>query len=63
MKILMHSITEGKSIFFRCLLATVRGKIDGSGTQVKKTLDKSTEKLFKILMIRRSFGSFTMAHR
>jgi hypothetical protein len=53
----MHSISKGKSVFFRWPLAAVRGKIDRSGTQVKETLDKGTEKLFKISMVRRSFES------
>jgi len=45
-KDLLHSRLRAKSSF---PLAT--GKIDGSGTHVKETLNKGTEELFKILMV------------
>jgi hypothetical protein len=45
MKILMHSITEGKNCLFRWPLPAVTGKIDQSGTWEKKISYKDTEEL------------------
>jgi hypothetical protein len=59
--------TDGHKSNFKLQLAvsSVRMKRqgDGSGTRVKETLEKGAEELFKIPMVRRSFGSFIMAHR
>lgn len=49
-KKLLHSTIEGK-IIFSGALTVVTGKIDRSGTQVKETLNKGTEELFKISMV------------